>query len=436
MHTTENTLSFLSEDDGPINSEILLLMLAGGFIGVNFLALFIQEPNVRYLIHFAGWLASAIGGYAVLRRYLPGHDPLIFPVVMFITGWGLVLIGRLIPAFADRQAVWLLLSTLALLLAACFPHLLRWLRNYRYLLLLLGLGLLVSTILLGQNPSGDPNAPQLWLGIGNVFFQPSEALKVILVAFLASYLAEQYPLMRLQQSVIGGDDNRVWLSPHILGPILLMWSLSVLVLIWQRDLGTAALFFAVFILLLYIASGQFMILLGGFLLTIAAGIVAYNLFAVVQLRVDIWLNPWPEANGRAYQIVQSLMAFSEGGIFGQGIGQGAPTFIPVVHSDFIFSALAEEYGLLGVVVLLVTLATLVMRGLRLSVLLQTRSFYALLAIGLSLLIGIQSLLIMGGVLKLFPLTGVTFPYLSYGGSSLLMSFIVAGLLLRLSTEVN
>jgi cell division protein FtsW len=150
--------------------------------------------------------------------------------------------------------------------------------------------------------------------------------------------------------------------------------------------------------------------------------------------VDIWLNPWPEADGRAYQIVQSLMAFGAGSIFGEGIGQGSPTYIPVVHSDFVFSALAEEYGLLGVVVLITCIAIFVMRGLRIAVLTQERPFYSLMAIGLSMLIGIQSFLIMGGVLKILPLTGVTLPYISYGGSSLLISFIILGLLLRLSSE--
>jgi cell division protein FtsW len=213
-----------------------------------------------------------------------------------------------------------------------------------------------------------------------------------------------------------------------------MWSLCVLVLVWQRDLGTAALFFAVFLILLYVASGQWWILTTGILLIAAAGVVAYYAFGVVRLRVDIWLNPWLEADGRAYQVVQSLMAIANGGIFGQGIGQGAPTYIPVVHSDFVFSALAEEWGLLGVIVLLGGFAILFLRGMRVATLHQSRPFYALLAVGLTASLGVQTLLILSGVLKLFPLTGVTLPFLSYGGSSLVMSFIMVGILLRLSSE--
>lgn len=430
-----DTLLTLTQTDATSRTERLLLFLSGAFLLVNTIALtLLYDITLTTGWHLLVWSLCAVAGTLTLQRTLPQRDPLLFPLVMFLSGWGIVLIDRLAPFFADRQTIWLALSTGALLVSATVPQLLRWLRQYRYLLLMLGLSLLVSTILLGRNPSGLAGAPELWLGIGQVFFQPSEALKVILVAFLASYLAEQYPALRAENRLRGLENGRAWLSPRILGPILLMWSLCVVVLVWQRDLGTAALFFIVFLLLLYVASGQLFILLGGGALILLAGFAAYHLFSVVELRVDIWLNPWLEADGRAYQIVQSLMAFSAGSIFGEGIGQGAPTYIPVVHSDFIFAAIAEEYGLLGVLTVIAAVLIIVMRGLRLAVLHQERPFYALMALGLSLLIGVQSLLIMGGVLKLVPLTGVTLPFMSYGGSSLLASFVIAGLLLRLSAE--
>ncbi|MCU0511003.1 MAG: FtsW/RodA/SpoVE family cell cycle protein [Anaerolineae bacterium] len=413
-----------------------LLLLAGAFLLVNFAALALLRPEqTAPWLHLLVWILCAGGGSLALERFLPERDPLLFPLVMFLSGWGLVLIDRLAPGFADRQTLWLALGTAALVVTAAVPHILRLLRTYRYTLLVVGLVLLISTILLGRNPSGF--GPELWLGIGDVFFQPSEALKIILVAFLASYLSEQYPALRpddVHRALF--SERHLWLSPRILGPILLMWGVCVVVLVWQRDLGTAVLFFAVFLLLLYIASGQTLILVSGGVLIVAAAAVAYRLFDVVQLRIDIWLNPWLDPDGRAFQIVQSLMAFGSGGIFGQGVGQGAPDFIPVVHSDFALAALAEEWGLLGVVVVIVCVATLVMRGLRIAVSTQERPYYALLAAGLSLLIGIQSLLIMGGVLKLVPLTGVTLPFMSYGGSSLLMSCVLVGLLLRLSAGVR
>jgi cell division protein FtsW (lipid II flippase) len=427
---------YLEHEERIAPIERALLLIAGGFAFVNFFALQLQGTGgINHWWHFGAWLIAAFGGEWVLNRFLPRRDPMLFPLVMFLSAWGLILIDRLAPNFSDRQTIWLLLSVGAMLLTAILPQALRWLRAYRYLILIGGIVLLVSTILLGSNPSGIESAPQLWLGFGNIYFQPSEALKVILVAFLASYLAEQYPALRTPH-VKRLSSEIPWLNPRILGPILLMWGLSVLLVVWQRDLGTAALFFAVFLILLYVASGQTIILIGGFGLLAIAGIAAYFYADVVALRVDIWLNPWPEADGRAFQIVQSLMAFAAGGIFGDGIGQGSPTYIPVVHSDFIFSALAEEYGLLGICAVLASFAIFVMRALRIALQHQNRPFYALLTIGLSMLIAVQSLLIMAGVLKLLPLTGVTLPYMSYGGSSLLASFVILGLLLRLSAEVS
>lgn len=412
-----------------------LLFLAMAFLTVNFLALILLRGGSTHDgLHWLAWVLCAAGGHRTLNRYLPRRDPLLFPIVMLLTGWGLVLIDRLAPLFADRQTLWLIISLLAMLVTAIFPQVLHWLRTYRYILLISGLVLLVCTILLGRNPSGF--GPELWLGIGNIFFQPSEALKIMLAAFLASYLSEQYLSLRAEEKLSRFTGRFAWLSPRILGPIVLMWSLCVVVLLWQQDLGTALIFFAVFLILLYVATGQIFILLSGVGLTLMAAFVAYQRFSVVRLRIDIWLNPWLEADGRAYQIVQSLMAFGAGGIFGQGIGQGSPDYIPVVHSDFILAALAEEWGLLGVLTVIMCIALLVTRGLRIAAYHQERPFYALLTVGLSSLIGIQSLLIMGGVLKLVPLTGVTLPYLSYGGSSLLMSFVLIGLLLRLSAEVR
>ncbi|NDJ62039.1 MAG: FtsW/RodA/SpoVE family cell cycle protein [Chloroflexi bacterium] len=419
-------------------TERALLITAWVFLAANTLALSISRGDFRLEAwwHLLAWTVCAIAGVWLLDKRLPRRDPLLFPLALIMTGWGIIAIERLEerlePIFADRQTVWLIISVGAMLIVASLPQVLRWLRVYRYTLLVIGLALLVSTILLGSNPSAQPGAPELWLGFGTVFFQPSEPLKIILVAFLASYMAEQYPALRAEG--LEAEHRLLSLSPRILGPILLMWGLSVVFLVWQRDLGTAILIFVVFLTLLYVASGYTPLLLIGAVLVLIAGIAAYQLFAVVQLRVDIWINPWPEASGDAYQIVQSLFAFASGGVFGQGIGQGAPNNIPVVHSDFIFAAIAEEWGLLGVIAVIGCLMTLVTRGLRSATLQRGRPFTALLAVGLSLLIGLQSLLIMGGVLKLIPLTGVTLPFFSYGGSSLLTNFVILALLLRLSSE--
>ena len=414
-----------------------LLALAGAFIFLGMVT--ISLPRVTqpsYWLVFAIWVICAVAGTWILNRYLPQRDPLLFPLVMFLSGWGLVAIERLAPTFADRQAIWLLISVLAMLVTAVFPHALRWLHSYRYILLALTLLLLMATIVLGRNPSGLASAPKLWLGFGSVYFQSSEAMKIILVAFLASYLGEQSSTLHAKENPGLNGRFRLGLLPRLAGPTLLMWALSVVILVWQRDLGTAMLFFIVFLLLLYMTNGDLRLILGGAVLVIAAGFVAYQLFEVVQLRVDIWLNPWAEADGRAYQIVQSLMAFGAGGIFGAGVGLGSPGYIPVVHSDFVFAALAEEWGLLGVITVLSSFAVLAMRGLSIGILHPGRAFYKLFAVGLTMMLTVQTLMIMAGVLKLLPLTGVTLPFISYGGSSLLASFIMIGILLRLSSETG
>lgn len=413
--------------------ERYLLLIATAFVFVNSLALAIVRDATRagsVWLHFGVWAACCFLGHYGLSRRLPRRDPLLFPMVMCLSGWGLVLIDRLAPNFANRQMVWLVVSLFALLISAQTVGILRWLRAYRYTLLFVGLGLLFSTIVLGQNPSGQLGAPELWLGFGQVFFQPSEALKIILVSFLASYLGEQYPALRAEG--LDHAPGKWSFSPRLIGPMLLMWTLCVVILVWQEDLGTAILFFVVFLILTYVASGYTPLLFGGALLVALAAVVAYGAFAVVRLRIDIWVNPWPESADRAYQIVQSLLAFASGGIFGQGVAQGQPVFIPVVHSDFVFAAIAEEWGFLGVVATLAILLLIVVRGLRLSVLQRGQPFHTLMAVGLSSVLAVQSLLIMGGVLKIVPLTGVTLPFLSYGGSSLLTCFIMIGLLLRLS----
>lgn len=414
--------------------ERLLLGLAGAFVSINSLALALLRNDLgRALIFTLIWWTCALLGHHLLNRHLPHRDNLLFPIALFLTGMGIIMIDRLAPNFGERQIIWLPIATLALLGSACGAWLLHWLARYRYLLLFFGLALLISTILLGENPSRMAGAPELWLGFGQVFFQPSEALKIILVAFLANYLTEHAQVWRI--SALGAQ--RIWFLPRLVGPVLLMWTVSVVVLVWQRDLGTASLFFLVFLVLVYLATGRRRILVLGLALTLAAAWVAYHIFAVVRLRIDIWLNPWLEPDGRAYQIVQSLMAFAAGGIAGTGIGQGSPTFIPVVHSDFIFAAIAEEWGLLAIITLIACFMLFSVRGMHIAIIYhEERPFYALIASGLTALITLQALLIMGGVLKLLPLTGVTLPFVSYGGSSLLMSFIIVGLLLRLSSKVN
>ena len=420
------------------NKETTLLTLAAFFILAAFVALSLAPAarlaqwsaatlNLGYLTAFIVWISVAIGGHLILARRLPKRDPFIFPITLFLSGWGLALVWRLAPAFGWRQTIWLFIAALGMLAVVVAPGDLRWLRRYRYLWFTLGLGLTALTLLIGINPSGG--GPALWLGFANIFFQPSEALKLVFIIFLAAYLAERTPAAPRSLTVPYTQTS------SFLFPLLLVWGLSLLILIAQRDLGTGSLIFAVFVVLLYLATGQRRYVLLGGLLLILATLAAYLLFDVVRLRIDAWIDPYSDPSGRTFQIIQSLIAVANGGLFGRGFGLGAPTVIPVVHSDFVFAAIMEEWGLLGGLATLILILTLVARGLRLAILARG-NFRRLLAGGLAALLGLQSLLIIGGVIKVLPLTGVTLPFLSYGGSSLLINFIIVGLLLKLSNDAG
>ena len=412
--------------------EFWLLLFAAAFVFVNAITLSLVRTGQVQLTHLYAplvWAGLMVITHYLLNRYRPIHDPILLPLIALLTGWGVLLQARLAPIFLWRQILWLALGAAAFLFIALVPHDLRWLRRYRYTWLTLGLVLLLATIIAGVNPSGLP-VEQYWLTlpfIRQVFFQPSELLKLLLVVFLASYFHER------EKQFQEGETQSWWQRLAYLGPLLLMWGFCLILLMWQRDLGAAALFFILFLALLYLATGNEWYVLGGFVLLLLAGGLAYFAFDVVALRVDAWWNPWPEADNRAFQIVQSLYAVASGGLLGQGIGQGFPDYIPVVHSDFAFAAIAEEWGLLGALGVVACFALLAYRGLRLAYL-TAQPFARYLATGIVILLSAQAFLIMGGVTKLLPLTGVTLPFVSYGGSSMLMSWLMAGLLVYLSGE--
>ena len=428
------SLSFTSRlDEEHGRSEPILLLVAALFVFSNALALGLARDgriDGRTLWGPFCWLVAQGTGVWLLRRYAPDHDPFLLPLVGLLTGWGIVLQDRLAPNFLLRQVVWVVLGTAVLVSLTLLPRNLRWLRRYRYTLLLLGIGLLIATLLFGVNPTGGSVA-RYWLRLPlpfltPVFFQPSELLKLLLVIFLASYFDDREAVLRLAGN---GRLQRI----SYLAPLLLMWGFCMVLLVWQRDLGAATLFFIVFLSLLYLSTGDWRIVAGGTGLLLLAGIFAYFAFSLVTLRIDAWWNPWPDADNRAFQIVQSLYAVAAGGIWGQGIGQGFPQYIPVVHSDFAFAAIAEEWGLIGSLGVVGCFALLAHRGMRLA-LLAERPFRRYLAAGITILLAAQAFLIMAGVTKLLPLTGVTLPFVSYGGSSMLISHVMAGLLLYLSTK--
>jgi cell division protein FtsW (lipid II flippase) len=414
--------------------EARLFRLAFVFLAVNALALALAPAAraERWSLLLVRWLplgilliwaSAAWLVVRVLRRMGRRRDPFLLPVVFLLTGWGLLAVWRVAPDFGARQTIWFIVAVVALLEILPRPRILLWLRRYRYLLLTAGIALAVLTLLFGTNPAGGET--RLWLGCCGFYFQPSEPLRLLLLAYFASFLADRMALSPIRS-----------MAPPLatLAPLVVLWGLSVALLAVQRDLGTGMLFLGLLAFLLYFASGQLRVLVGAAVLAGAGGVLGYLAFDVVRIRLAAWINPWADPAGHSYQVVQSMIAMASGGVFGRGPGLGSPGFVPVAHTDFIFSGLTEEWGLVGGLAIIGLYAILVSRGLRTA--LQSRDrFASLLAAGISLTYGLQSILILGGVLRLLPLTGVTLPFVSYGGSSLVTSFVGIGLLVLLSSEI-
>jgi cell division protein FtsW (lipid II flippase) len=409
--------------------QIRLLKIAALFLTVYAIALTIAPAsrertwNTNLLWgHWIGlfiWVLVISIGYFQLKKYLPESDPFLYPIAAFISGWGILTIWRIIPEFGFRQAIWLLVTITLFILCLRLPDNLLFLRKYKYLWLGSGLFITFLTFFLGVNPLG--NGPRLWLGCCGIYFQPSEPLKLFLVIYLAAYFADRIPLkLRTRQIIL---------------PTILITGAALLILIFQRDLGTASIFLFLYSVLLYISSGNRKVIILCIFGLIISSVIGYLMFDVVRLRVDSWLNPWIEPTGRSYQIVQSLLAIANGGLFGRGPGGGSPSLVPVAISDFIYAAISEEFGLLGTIGLISLLGIITARGIRIALSARDR-FQRYLAAGLTAYLIAQSILIIGGNLRALPLTGVTLPFVSYGGSSLLTSFFALFLLIMISKKTE
>lgn len=364
---------------------------------------------------FFVWAGLTYFAHRAITKYLPERDPYIFPAAAALSGWGLLTIWRLDEDFGVKQLVWFGLCIVLTVLALRFIKNLSFFKSYKYIFLGSGLVITALTLLFGTNPLGV--GPRLWLGLGSVFFQPSEPLKILLVIYLSAYLA---------------DRNKIRLSSlPLLVPTLFVMGLALLLLGVQRDLGTASIFIFIFAIFLYVATGKRRILIVTGISLLITLLIGNFFIDVIHVRVVGWLNPWDDPTGNSYQIIQSLLAVANGGILGRGLGIGSPLLVPVAISDFIFSAITEETGLIGALGLISLIWLLLARGLIIA-LRAPDNFRRYLAAGIVAYLGVQSLLIIGGNLRLLPLTGVTLPFVSYGGSSLLTSFIALFLLLSIS----
>jgi len=365
-------------------------------------------------------------------------DQILLPTVGLLGGLSLLVMERLpqdlaggLGGLGQTQLVWLVAAIALITAIAALIRSDAWLRLYKYTWAAFGVGLLLLTFVAGREVNGQ----RLTLAIGPLSGQPSELLKVILVVFLAGYLSENRALLVEQSTRVG--PFRLPPLPY-LAPMIAMWAIALAIVVVQRDLGAALLFFAVFLILLYVTTARASFVALGLVAFVAGGAVLYELVPHVRTRVDIWIDPFATASGAGYQVVQALHAFARGGILGTGFGAGLPEVgslppggIPALHTDFPLAALGEELGLIGIMAILGLYLVVIERGLRIAAS-AADDFRAILAAGLSLVIGVQAFIIAAGNLKLIPLTGITLPFISYGGSSLLTNGVVIGLLIALS----
>lgn len=389
------------------------------------------------------YLATLLGAHGA--QVLAGRrtDQILLPTVAMLGGLSLLLMERLpqdlvIQRFfgtafglAEVQLIWLVCAIGVAVSLGIVVRSDSWLRRYKYTWAVLGVGLLLLTFVLGTEINGQ----RLTLQLGPISGQPSELLKVILVVFLAGYLSENRALLMNQDTRVG--PLRLPPLPY-LAPMVAMWAIALGIVVIQRDLGAALLFFGVFLVLLYVATGRLSLVIIGLILFLLGSAAMANLFDHIRTRIDIWIDPFSDPLGAGYQVIQALHAFARGGLLGMGLGGGLPEIggqppIPEIHTDFPFAALGEELGIVGVLAILGIYLVIVERGLRIGVA-AADDYRSLLAIGLALVIGIQAFIIAAGNLKVLPLTGVTLPFISYGGSSLLANALVVGLLLALSDK--
>jgi len=421
--------------------EIALLSLGLFFGWIAATSLWLQSHAAMTLVTPAVCTLAGIVAHLWLNRVAPQRDPLLLPIALTLTTWGLLVIARVAPNFLERQLVWLLVGLTALCGVAASRDRLRWLRRFKYTWLIASLLLLAATLFLGVNPAGE--GARRWLSIAGVFLQPSEVLRLLMIAFLAAFYSERTGLDRIGPALARTSHTPAWkylaplqnrlrsLSP--LAPSLVMWLFALGLQATQQDIGASALLLITYAVMLYLATGDPILPLFSAVMLASAIAIGYFFSRLIALRVNIWLNPWLDPQGNSFQIVQSLIAVASGGIFGQGPGQGRPIYVPAIHTDFPYAAISEEYGYLGALAMLVLFGLLLLRAWR--IMRGTQSAYMLLlAGGLGTLITTQLFVIVGGNLGLIPLTGVTAPFVSYGGSSLLVSFISIGLLIRLSCD--
>jgi cell division protein FtsW (lipid II flippase) len=405
---------------------LVVIVTVGGYILVALANGPELPPNLYPL------LAWVFGLYLVahfaIRRFVPFADATLLPLAALLNGIGFVTIARIDTKQAQVQSLWVAISIAVFVITLALVRDVRVFERYRYTVAFIGVGALL--IPLAPGIGRTVNGSRLWIAIGSLTFEPSEIAKVLLVAFFAAYLVDKRELLTFGRVRVGR-----WFipSPRDLGPLLLAWGMALVVLGYEKDVGTSLLFFGVFASMLYIATRRGAYLVGTLVLMAIGSVFAYHAFAHVRVRVDTWINPWSDRQGDGYQIIQSWYAFGSGGVSGTGLGLGSPKLIPNAATDFVFSAIGEELGLVGTLGLLCGFMLLMGSAYRIAVD-ATRQFAQLFAAGIATILGFQAFLIIGGVTRVIPLTGITLPFVSYGGSSLVANFALLAILLRISDD--
>lgn len=405
------------------NRELASLLVVAAITAVGFASVYIarrEAVSAASLSYGVFFLCLYLVAHLVTRLTVPAADPYLLPLVGLLTAMGVTEIYRLEPADALRQSAWIVVGVAALTAAlVLLGSDYRRLESYKYTIGLAAVLLLALPALPVVGTS--VNGARLWVDLGVVRFQPGELAKVFLIVFLAAYLREKREVLAQGR-------------PKDLGPLLSIWGAAMLVIVETNDLGSALLYFGIFLTMLYAATGRTLYVAGGLTLFVGGAALAYHVIDRVRQRVDTWLDPWADPHGAGYQTVQGLYSVANGGYGGAGLGRGTFTspegvpYIPFLKTDFIFSALAQELGLIGTAAFLLVFMLIVLRGFRIALLAED-GFSKLLAVGFTFGFALQTFIIVGGVLRLIPLTGITLPFVSYGGSSIVSNFLaLAGLL--------
>lgn len=424
------------------NAELLLLGFATVIIAVAFLLVSVNQQQrvgwdlLRYILAYAALFFLA---HLVIRRCAPHADPLLLPVVAVLNGLGVVMIYRLDleahltsgsaqdSSSASLQLVWTLLGVLGFCVVVIFLTDYRVLARYGYLCGVAGLVLLAIPAVLPSSLS-EQNGAKIWIRLPGFSIEPAEFAKILLIVFVAAVLVAKRGLFASAGThVLGMNLPR----GRDVAPLLAAWILSVGVMVSETDLGASLLVYATFLMMVYIATARISWAVIGFTLFAAASVLAYHLFGHVRIRVQNWLDPFVDPDGTGYQMVQSLFSFATGGVFGTGLGNGQPGTVPIASSDFIIAAYGEELGLVGLAAVLMLYTIVIMRALRTAIAVRD-TFGKLLAAGLAFTVAFQVFLVVGGVTNLIPQTGLTTPWMSYGGSSLLANYVLLAILMRIS----